>query len=125
VRTFPATGVKKVVVRAAAADTAIVTVDPKLDVVEISGQPAGGARGYHPSDPNWKETPPGDWGLDFVSARYGSVLVISTRSEIHYIHHRYAFNNVKIRVLSGVEVVRERRELTGDGEGKPNLAKPD
>jgi hypothetical protein len=119
-RSFPTAGVKKVLLRAAEADKATVSIDPKATVIEVSGVPVGGAKGYHPSDPNWQETPAAEWGLDFVSAKHSATLVISTTQEIHYIHHTYFLQSLTLRVPPGVEVVREARELTGDGE--PHLA---
>ena len=65
--------------------------------------------------PNWRETPAADYGLDFVSKRRGAVLIVSTKNEMRYIHRHYAFASVAVRVAPGVEVVRERRELTGNG----------
>jgi hypothetical protein len=121
-RSFPTDGVRAVMLRAGAADAAEVVTVSGADGVEVSGVPAGGARGYHPPDPNWRETPPAEWGLDFVSARHGDVLVISTRGEISYIHHHYALRSLVLRVPAGVEVVREQRELTGDGG--PDLRPP-
>ncbi len=121
-RSFPAAGVKKVIVRAAAVETCEVTVDQYAAAIEISGLPAGGAKGYHSPDPNWRETPAAEWGLDFVSARHGDVVVISTKNEIHYIHHSYFLQSVALRVPGGVEVVREPRKLTG--EGAPDLEAP-
>ena len=88
-RSFSTAGVKKVILRAAAANTSDVTTDPATDSVEISGVTAGGAEGYHPGNPFWRETPAAKWGLDFVSARFGDVLLICTKNEIEYIHHHY------------------------------------
>lgn len=122
IRTFPAAGVARVVLRAAEADDAEVVTNPDADAVEVSGEPAGGAPGYHSPDPGWRETPARDWGLDFAAARHGGVLVVSTVSEIHYIHHGYRLLAVRVRVPPGVEVARERRELTGDGT--PDLRPP-
>ena len=121
-RSFSAAGVKRVILRGATADTAEVTAVPGAEVVEVSGVLAGGAKGYHSPDPSWRETPAAEWGLDFVSARHGEVLVISTKNEIHYIHHAYFLQSVVLRVPAGVEVVRQRRELTG--EGAPDLREP-
>jgi hypothetical protein len=121
-RSFPAPGVKKIILRAAAAETSEVTTDPAAGAVEGSGVPAGGAAGYHSPNPLWRETPASQWGLDFVSARHGEVLVISTKNEIHYIHHGYFLKSVALRVPAGVEVVRQPRKLTGDGG--PDLAAP-
>jgi hypothetical protein len=122
VRSFPVTGVKKVVLRAGAADTASVVIDRKIKDLEVSGQATGGAKGYHSPDPNWRETPASEWGLDFVSARFGDVLVISTKGEMRYIHHHYALSSLALRIPAGVEVIREPRELTGDG--RPDLQAP-
>jgi hypothetical protein len=114
-RSFSAVGVKKVIFRAASAATADVSTDATAEVVEISGTPVGGASGYHSENPSWRETSPAEWGLDWESVRYGEVLVISSKNEIGYIHHHYRLTSVAILVPSGVEVVRQKRELTGDG----------
>jgi hypothetical protein len=121
-RSFPAAGIKKIILRAAEAETSAVTNDPATAAVEVSGLPAGGAEGYHSPDPNWRETPAAEWGLDFVSARHGEVLVISTKNEIHHIHYGYFLKSVALRVPPGVEVVPEPRELTG--YGGPDLEAP-
>jgi hypothetical protein len=122
-RVYEAQAVSKVILRAAKADTARIEIDPQSTVVEVSGNPADGAKGYHPADPFWRETPAQDWGLDFVSARHGNVLIISTKNEIHYIHHRYFLRDLRMRVPRGIEVIRQVRELTGDGE--PDLSPPE
>jgi len=114
-RSFPAAGITKVVLRAGEADTATVTSVAGATTIEVSGVPTGGAPGYHSPDPNWKETPAAEWGLDFVSERRGATLIVSTKNEMAYIHHHYAFESVTVRLPPGVEVVREKRELTGDG----------
>jgi hypothetical protein len=118
-RSFPAAGVTSVVLRAAEAESALVSVARNTTSIEVSGVPTGGAPGYHSPDPNSRETPPEKWGLDFVSVQRGPVLVVSTRNEVHYLHHHYRFASVTLQVPPGVEVVRERRELTEDG--KPDL----
>lgn len=123
-RSFPAAGIKKIVLRAAEAETSQVTTDPTAEVVEVSGTPTGGAKGYHSTNPFWRETPAEEWGLDFVSARRGDFLLISTKNEIHYIHHGYFLKSLTIRVPTGVEVVREQRQLTGDGGPDLELPKP-
>jgi hypothetical protein len=119
VRSFPSAGVTTVVLRAGDADAATVTVGRTGTAIEVSGVPTGGAKGYHSSDPTWRETPAAKWGLDFVSEQRGSVLVISTKNEIRYIHHRYGLASITVRVPPGVIVVKERRQLSGDG--KPDL----
>ena len=121
-QTFPASGVKKIILRAANADTTEVTIDPIRDEIDISGIPTCGAKGYHSPDPNWRETPASEWGLNFVAARHGNILVISSKSEILYIHHHYVLQSVKLRIPTEVDVVRVPRELTGDGE--PDLKEP-
>jgi hypothetical protein len=122
VRGFSSAGVKRVVIRAAEIETAEIQTDAGATGIEISGEPIGGAAGYHSPDPNWKETPARDWGLDFVAEAHGPLLVISSKNEIQYIHHGYRLREIKIRLPAGCEVVREKRELTGDGS--PNLAIP-
>ena len=120
--TFPAESISKVIVRAAMADSAVVITNPKSTVVEVSGIPEGGAKGYHPLDPSWRETPPHEWGLAFVAARHGDILVVSSRNEIHYIHHLYRLDNLRISVPPQITVIRQSRELTGKGD--PDLAFP-
>ena len=120
-RTFPAAGIKKVVLRAKQAQGAKVRVDAG-DQIQVTGLPTGGAEGYHSPDPFWRETPAKDWGLDFVAKQYGDVLVISSKKEISYIHHYYALANLSIQVPEDVVVVKEKRKLSGDGA--PDLKKP-
>lgn len=123
-RSFPFDGIKKVIFRAAEAETCEVTTDPAAEMVEVSGLPEGDAKGYHSDDPNWRETPAAEWGLDFVSARHGDLLVISTQNEIQYIHHLYYLKSLALRVPAGIEVVREQRKLTGDGGPNLQASKP-
>lgn len=122
VRTFPATGIKTVILRAGSADTAEILVDERTTVVEVSGIPGGGAKGYHSPDRTWKETTAADWGLDFTAQQFGDKLVISTTSEIAYIHHLYTLKTLVLKIPPGVKVIREPRDLTGDG--KPDLREP-
>jgi hypothetical protein len=121
-REFPAAGIGKIFLRAAEAGNCEVAAVPAAKTVEVSGVPAGGAKGYHSPDPNWRETPAEEWGLDFVFARYGEALIISSKNEIHYIHHHYILQSVVLRGPAGVEVVREPRKLTGDDA--PDLEAP-
>jgi hypothetical protein len=121
-RSFPTAGIKKIIFRASTAESSTVTIDSVAEAIEISGLPAGDAKGYHSPDPNWRETPAAEYGLDFVSAQFGDVLVISTKNEILYIHHHYFLESVALRVPADIEVVRERRKLTGD-KG-PDLGAP-
>ncbi len=115
-QTFPAKGVTKIILRAAGADSAILTSDAPAGTVEVSGIPTGGAQGYHSPDPKWRETPPERWPFSFVVQRFGPVLVVSTKGEISYIHHHYVMSDLRLRVPSGVEVVRQQRQLSGSGE---------
>ena len=120
---FPASGISRVVLRASAAASATVeVVESSQQKVEVQAVPSGGAAGYHSPDPNWRETSAAQWGLGFVGKAYGSVLIVSASKEIQYIHHHYALTNIKLTVPAGVEVVREPRELSGDGT--PNLSAP-
>jgi len=121
-RIFPTSGVANLVVRAATVESATVTTNSSSGKIEISGLPTGGARGYHPPNANWRETPPQRWGLDFVGKRYGEVLVVSTANEIHCIHHRYVLGDLHISVPARVGVLLQQRCL--DGSGAPNLSPP-
>jgi hypothetical protein len=114
-QTFPADGVTKIILRAAGAGSAIVASDAPTGRVVVSGIPTGGAQGYHSPEPKWRETPPERWPFSFVVQRFGPVLVISSRGEISYIHHHYVMSDVRLRVPPGVEVVRQQRQLSGDG----------
>src|SRR5262245_54662556 len=84
-KSFPARGVKTVVFRAEAAERAGVVTVPGSRAITVSGVPEGGAAGYHPADPNWRETPASQWGLDFRAKAFGPTLVISSAAEISYI----------------------------------------
>ena len=121
-RSFPADGITRLVIRAAQVKSATITTDAPRSAVEISATPIGDARGYHPPDPNWRSTPAQSWGLDFVAQRFGDVLVISTKNEMGFIHHHYVLDDLSIRVPAHVEVLRQERQLNGDGA--PDLSAP-
>jgi hypothetical protein len=118
---FPTEGATRVIVRAAHADSAVVTADSLATAITISGTPRGGAGGYH-GGLFWRNTPASEWGLSFVTARHGDTLIVSTRNEIYYIHHYYALDNLRIRVPPNVELVLQNRKLNGDGA--PDLTPP-
>jgi len=120
-RSFPLQPGDRVILRAAAADQATIVVRPG-DHVTLYGTPTGGAPGYHSSDPNWKETPAAEWGLDFVAERHGPVVVISTKNEIAFIHHYYALRDIAVEIPAEIELVRENRKLNGNGA--PDLQSP-
>jgi hypothetical protein len=120
-RSFPLDGVARVILRASQAERASRVERAGL-TLKISGMPRGGAKGYHSSDPNWKETPPAEWGLNFVARRFGDTLVVSTENEIRYIHHYYALHDITVELPASVTLIREPRKLTGDGA--PNLEPP-
>lgn len=120
-KSFSPTGIKVVILRASETDNASVTTGTTQQI-EVSGLPVGGAEGYHSPAPFWRPTPAKDWGLDFVSKRYGDKLVISTTHEILYIHHHYALKDLNIRVPDGIQVIKEERNLNGDPA--PNLTPP-
>ena len=121
-RSYPARGIETVVLRAEGAEEAKVRTVPGRAVITVTGRPAGDARGYHPADPDWRETPAAQWGLDFAARSYGPTLVISSASEIRYIHHDYHIEDIEIEVPPGIAVIREKRELTG--EPPPDLSEP-
>jgi hypothetical protein len=120
-REFPAAGVKRVVIRAAEAESGEVIHDPTADSVVISGQPSDGAPTHHPPGAI-PEGAAADRALDFVARPYGPVLVISSRNEIQYTHHCDRLRALRVRVPAGVEVTWRRRDWTGDGA--PDLAPP-
>jgi hypothetical protein len=120
---FSAEGVAHVFLRSGlAAQAEVRHTSGQHTTVTVSGTPIGGAQGYHPSDPNWKETPAADWGLEFVGQRFGTNLVISSKNEIQYIHHHYALDHVVLTLPEGVDFKLITRELSGDG--KPDLSIP-
>jgi hypothetical protein len=121
-RSFSAQGIEAVYLRAETAERAEVRTIPGRRSITVWGVPEGDARGYHPSDPNWREIPAALWGLDFAGKQYGSALVISSIREIYYIHHYYHLSRIVIEVPAGVEVIRENRQLTG--EPTPDLSAP-
>ena len=84
--------------------------------------PVGGSQGYHSHDPKWRETNATDWGMKFVSAQFGSTLVISSVNETTYIHHHYVLADIEIKVPPHIQVVLMPRAPTGDGT--PDLSKP-
>lgn len=112
---FDAADLKRVEIRSAVAEDAEVTRVSDARAVTIAARPTGGVMGYHPADPNWRETSPEDWGMDFVARRFGSRLIISSRNEISYIHHHYSLSDIRISVPQQVQVKLVNRELTGDG----------
>jgi hypothetical protein len=118
---FPVSGIKRVIVRAANVNDAKIAKGTAGHVV-IRGQAEGGAAGYHPSDPKWKETKADDWGLGFRSKQFGDTLVVSSQNEIRYIEHSYYIDDVTITVPPNVNVVLVTRRLSG--EGAPDLDPP-
>jgi hypothetical protein len=123
-RSWAAPGVNTVVLRAENASKAEITTARGARAITASGVPKGGAAGYHPADPNWRETPAAQWGLDFQSASFGPMMVISTSKEISYIHHHYYLDQIRLTVPEGVRVIKENRTLTGQTDPPPDLSKP-
>jgi len=119
---IPASGITTVILRAANAEQAKAVVAKTGAPISVSGVPEGGAKGYHSSDPNWKETPPEEWGLGFKTKIFGDTLVISTWNEMAYIHHHYELRDIEVSTSPGLKIVRQTRTLTGDGA--PDLTKP-
>lgn len=123
---FEAQGIKRVILRAGEAAEATATVSEvttATPVIKISARPAGGAAGYHPADPHWRETPAAAWGMDFAASRFGNTLVISTKNEISYIHHQYRLKDIHIILpFKSLRFIRQSRQLNGDGA--PDLSRP-
>ena len=59
-----------------------------------------------------------------MSERRGTALIVSTKNEMRYLHHYYAFKSLTVRVPTGVLVVPEARTLTGDGAPDLHYAAP-
>ena len=111
--TFPAPGIDTVILRAREAKQAQVIVSRMGGEIAVSGRPEGGAKGYHPSDPTWRETPAREMGMHFEARRYGKVLVISSAGEISYIHHNYFLDRIQIFTPPGIKVRLETRKMDG------------
>jgi hypothetical protein len=122
---FALKGIKKVIIRSQLIDSAKVSRVSSVKGSQrlmVSGRPEGDAKGYHPSNPNWKETPADKAGLSFASKRYGDVLVVSSVNEFRYIHHYYYLSNITVRVPANVVLVKQARKL--DGNKEPDLRTP-
>ncbi|MGV3532695.1 MAG: hypothetical protein ACO1QR_10030 [Chthoniobacteraceae bacterium] len=120
--TFPASGIDTVILRAREAKQAQVIVTRLGGEIAVSARPEGGAKGYHPSDPTWRETPAHEMGMHFKARRYGNVLVISSAGEIFYIHHNYFLDRIQIFTPPGIKVRLEARKMDGtQGDGSPDL----
>ena len=120
VRNTSAEGISKVELRAWRAGSAKVIVESRADI-QVSGQPAIAANGFHDPDPGEHETKPDEMPLDFNFARYGSISVIASNGEVTFPHHHYFLDALEVRVPEGVEVLRERRTLSKP----PKVAKAD
>jgi hypothetical protein len=120
-QTFNAEGIQRVILRSAHAERAKVVAANTMQIT-VAGRAQGGAEGYHSPDPNWKEVPASEWGMKFVAKRFGPVLVVSSENEIGYIHHQYAVEAVTVTLPKNVQLIREKRALTGSGD--PDLRDP-
>jgi hypothetical protein len=119
---FPASGIDTVILRARRAENAEVIESRIGEEIAVSARPAGGAKGYHPSDPAWRETPAHEMSMHFKARRYGNVLVISSAGEISYIHHNYFLDRIQIFSPPGIKVRLETRLMDGNqGGGNPDL----
>lgn len=111
---FPATKVRQIILRAADANSSVVS-EHAVGAIDVSADATGGALGYHSPDPSWKETPANEWGLGFVGRQYGDTLVISSRNELSHIHHHYRLSGIRIAKPADVRLILEKRTLNGDG----------
>ena len=120
---FPSEGIHTVIIRSGTA-TENTRVRSNYDGKNITvlATPVGGAAGYHSSDPAWKETKPADWGMAYVSARFGDTLVISSKNETVYIEHHYVLADIEVSVPPNIRVVLEQTIM--NGKGQPDLSKP-
>lgn len=121
---FAVTGIDTVIVRSRRAKDAEVVESRLGEEIAIHARPQGGAAGYHPSDPSWRETNATDWGMGFTARRYGATLIISSVNEISYIHHDYYLDDIQIVKPPHVRIRLEKRIMDGDdGEGSPDLSR--
>jgi hypothetical protein len=125
-RDFGAPGVSRVILRANdAAEASEINLPASVPPsVSIIGAPYVGTEGHRQPDLNWRKIPFSRSGVDFVSRRFGSTLVISTKNEIRYPNREYTLQAIHlwIRLPKNIRVIREPRELTLDGA--PDLSPP-
>ncbi len=120
--TFSPEGVSKVIIRASLAKEAKVDNSQSGSNIFVTGTPSGGSPGYHPASGGEKEIPAEKWGLKFVGEKVGTVLVISSKNEISYIHHHYYLSEIQVKVPPNIQVILETRNLSGNGA--PDLSAP-
>jgi hypothetical protein len=119
---FEVGNAKTVLLRARNAEHAQISTAARVSKFRVCGLPSGGAEGYHPTDPNWRETPANEWGLGFKARQYGGTLVVSSSNEVEYLHHLYYLDKLKITAPKGITVKLKNRILSG--EGKADLSEP-
>jgi len=119
---FEVGNAKTVLLRARNAEQAQISTAARVSKFRVCGLLSGGVEGYHPADPNWRETPANEWGLAFKAKRYGDTLVVSSSNEIEYIHHLYYLDKLKVTAPKGIAVKLTNRMLSG--EGKADLSEP-
>jgi hypothetical protein len=123
VREFEANGVSRFILRARAANSAIVTkVIRDAPYVTASGIRSGETGRIHARVSTTQDTPLSERGLDFVSRRFGSTLVVSTLNETNHIGHRSRLTELHVIVPKPMRVIRKTRNLTADGA--PDLSPP-
>ena len=105
VATFPANGIREIILRSAYAETAEVqAVSRRRAVMRIAARPQCEA-----------EIPPESLNLSFAAKRYDDVLIISSVNEVTYQHRDYDLQVIKLQIPAGIIVTRERRVLNGSG----------
>jgi len=111
---FPAEGIRKVVLRAVLAKDATVKAssDGKINV---SGTPVLRGIEGRPSDGAFNDA-------GFVSKGFDDALLVTTKGEFFYIHFGTVMNDLVIEVPDGIEVVRE--PMVNNGDTKPDLRPP-
>jgi hypothetical protein len=65
----------------------------------------------HGPEPDWRNTPAGDWPFAWEAHREGALLTLASRGETRLPHHRYVLEEVEITVPPGVAVQARRKEL--------------
>ena len=111
---FPAEGVKKVVLRAGNAGEA--KVEPSKDgTISVSGTPLLVGIEGRPSDRAFDS-------IGFASERFEDTLLVASKGEFFYIHFGTRITDLVIRVPEGVPVTKEPMAINGDE--KPDLRPP-
>jgi hypothetical protein len=62
-------------------------------------------------EPDWSTKRAEDWAFEWAAVREGKTLVLSSRGEARFAHHRYVLEDIEIKAPAGISVRGERQEL--------------